>query len=86
MPTRAKRSASRRLNERGHPAAAALLSSDAAETALCAALSAATLVALLADATLGWWWADPLASLAIVHCAIREGRETLGARLAYGDA
>ncbi|MEZ5171476.1 MAG: cation transporter [Acidimicrobiia bacterium] len=48
---------------------------DSSQTLLCAYLSAVLLVGLLANATLGWWWADPLAALVIAGLAIREGRE-----------
>ena len=41
----------------------------------CAYLSAALLVGLLANAVAGWWWADPLAALAIALVAAREARE-----------
>jgi divalent metal cation (Fe/Co/Zn/Cd) transporter len=34
---------------------------------------------LLLNATLGWWWADPVAALGIVVFLAREGRETLSA-------
>ena len=27
------------------------------------------------NATVGWWWADPVAALAIAVLAIREGKE-----------
>jgi divalent metal cation (Fe/Co/Zn/Cd) transporter len=37
--------------------------SESRQTMLCAYLSAALLVGLLANATLGWWWADPLVAL-----------------------
>jgi divalent metal cation (Fe/Co/Zn/Cd) transporter len=80
---RAKRSTARRLNDAGHSASAALLSADAAETALCGLLSLATLLGLLANGALGWWWADPLAGLAIVYFAIREGREAWEGELEY---
>ena len=40
----------------------------------CAYLSAALLVGLLANAALGWWWADPLAALVVAGVAVREGR------------
>jgi divalent metal cation (Fe/Co/Zn/Cd) transporter len=33
------------------------------------------LVGLLANALLGWWWADPVAALAIAAIALREGQE-----------
>jgi divalent metal cation (Fe/Co/Zn/Cd) transporter len=42
---------------------------------LCAYLSAALLVGLVANASAGWWWADPIAALLIAAVAIREGRE-----------
>jgi divalent metal cation (Fe/Co/Zn/Cd) transporter len=48
---------------------------DAAETRLCAYLSVILLVGLVLDATVGWWWADPLAALGIAALAVREGRE-----------
>jgi divalent metal cation (Fe/Co/Zn/Cd) transporter len=41
---------------------------------LCAYLSAALLVGLVANAALGWWWADPAAALLIAGVALREGR------------
>ena len=48
---------------------------DAAETFLCTCLSAVLLVGLLLNATVGWWWADPLAALVIAGLALKEGRE-----------
>jgi divalent metal cation (Fe/Co/Zn/Cd) transporter len=48
---------------------------DAYETMACAWLSLTTLAGLLLNAALGWWWADPLAALAIVPLVIREGLE-----------
>ena len=48
---------------------------DAAETKLCTYLSAILLVGLVLDATLHWWWADPVAALGIAFLAVREGRE-----------
>ena len=48
---------------------------DAAETKLCTYLSVILLAGLLLDATLNWWWADPVAALGIAVLAIREGRE-----------
>lgn len=53
----------------------AVLRADAAETILCAWLSGILLVGLLLNATVGWWWADPLAALGIAWLAVREGRE-----------
>lgn len=51
------------------------LRADAQETLLCAWLSAALLAGLILNAALGWWWADPLAALAIAALAVKEGRE-----------
>jgi divalent metal cation (Fe/Co/Zn/Cd) transporter len=48
---------------------------DSSQTLLCSYLSVVLLVGLVANATLGWWWADPLAALAIAALAMREGRE-----------
>jgi divalent metal cation (Fe/Co/Zn/Cd) transporter len=52
-----------------------LVQADAAETLLCATLAATTLVGLVLFAALGWWWADPIAALAVAYFAVREGRE-----------
>jgi divalent metal cation (Fe/Co/Zn/Cd) transporter len=49
---------------------------DAKQTNLCALLSAVLLVGLSANAFLGWWWADPLAALAIAGIAALEARRT----------
>jgi divalent metal cation (Fe/Co/Zn/Cd) transporter len=48
---------------------------DAYETIACSWLSLTTLAGLLLNAALGWWWADPLAALAIVPLVVREGLE-----------
>ncbi|MEO3756034.1 cation transporter [Streptomyces sp. B6B3] len=47
---------------------------DSKQTLLCTYLSAVLLVGLVANALLGWGWADPLAALVIAALAIREGR------------
>jgi divalent metal cation (Fe/Co/Zn/Cd) transporter len=70
MPPLAR--AKRRIGEQlGSPATA----SESRQTLLCAYLSAALLAGLLANAVLGWWWADPIAALAIAGVAAREGRD-----------
>jgi divalent metal cation (Fe/Co/Zn/Cd) transporter len=51
------------------------LIADSAETMLCSLLSLILLVGLLLNATVGWWWADPVAALAIAVLAFREGVE-----------
>ena len=47
--------------------------SESRQTLLCAYLSAGLLVGLLANAALGWWWADPLVAVGIAAIAVREG-------------
>ena len=49
---------------------------EAGQTQLCAYLSIALLLGLGANALLGWWWADPLAALAIAGVAAHEGRSS----------
>ena len=51
------------------------LRTDAMETTCCAWLAAATLVGLVLNSTLHWWWADPVAGLVIVPLLMREGIE-----------
>lgn len=51
------------------------LQADASQTSLCTYISAFLLVGLGANALFGWWWADPLAGLAIAGLAANEGRE-----------
>jgi divalent metal cation (Fe/Co/Zn/Cd) transporter len=40
-------------------------------------LAAAVLVGLVLNASLGWWWADPVAGLVLVGYALVEGRAAL---------
>jgi divalent metal cation (Fe/Co/Zn/Cd) transporter len=70
MPTLAwaKRRTGQQLNS-------ATLIADSAETLLCAWLSAILLAGLFLNATVGWWWADPIAALGIAALAVREGLE-----------
>ncbi|MEZ5372922.1 MAG: cation transporter [Microthrixaceae bacterium] len=51
------------------------VTADSKQTLLCTYLSAILLAGLLLNATVGWWWADPVAALAIAGLAAREGRE-----------
>jgi divalent metal cation (Fe/Co/Zn/Cd) transporter len=64
--------ATRRVGERLGSAAT---TSESRQTLLCAYLSGALLVGLLANAVAGWWWADPVAALVIGAAAAREARE-----------
>ena len=59
----------------GHQLGSSATVSESRQTMLCAYLSAALVVGLLADAALGWWWADPVTGLVIAAVAVREGRD-----------
>ena len=48
---------------------------DSKQTLLCTYLSAVLLVGLAVNSLFGWWWADPIAALAIAAVAVKEGRE-----------
>jgi divalent metal cation (Fe/Co/Zn/Cd) transporter len=65
----AKRDVGRKLNS-------SATVSEAGQNMICAYLSIALLVGLLANAALGWWWADPAAALVIAAVAAREGIES----------
>ena len=52
-----------------------MLLADAAASLFCAYLSATVLVGLVLNAALGWWWADPVAALAVVPLVVKEGLE-----------
>ena len=41
----------------------------------CAYLSFTLLLGLVLNATVGWWWADPVAALVMVPWIAREARE-----------
>ena len=62
------------------------LAADAQQTTLCAYLSAILLGGLALNAVLGWWWADPVAALAMVPIIAREGVEGLRGESACCDA
>jgi divalent metal cation (Fe/Co/Zn/Cd) transporter len=66
---RAKRNVGRQLNS-------SATVSEAGQNMICAYLSVALLIGLLANALAGWWWADPAAALAIAAIAVKEGRES----------
>ena len=53
----------------------AALKADAACSVTCAYMSLTLLVGLLLNRFFGWWWADPLAGLALVYFIVREGQE-----------
>jgi divalent metal cation (Fe/Co/Zn/Cd) transporter len=53
------------------------LRADALETLACSYLSLTLVLGLGANALFGWWWADPIAALAMVYYLIKEGREAI---------
>jgi divalent metal cation (Fe/Co/Zn/Cd) transporter len=55
----------------------AALRAEAKETLACSHLSFTLLLGLVANATAGWWWADPLATLFMVPWLVKEGMEGL---------
>jgi divalent metal cation (Fe/Co/Zn/Cd) transporter len=63
-----KRGAARALDSRA-------MNADSSQTSLCTYISGVLLFGLVANALLGWWWADPVAGLAIAGLAAREGHE-----------
>lgn len=65
---RAKRQVALKLGSRA-------LTADAKQTSLCAYLSVIVLAGLLLNAAFGWWWADPLAALAMTPIIAKEGIE-----------
>jgi divalent metal cation (Fe/Co/Zn/Cd) transporter len=60
----------------GHALGSAATVGEGGQNMICAYLSIALLVGLLANALFGWWWADPLAALVIGGVAAREGIES----------
>ena len=63
----------------------AALRAEAKETLACSYLSFTLLLGLVANATAGWWWADPLAALLMVPWLVKEGRDALSAEECCGD-
>jgi divalent metal cation (Fe/Co/Zn/Cd) transporter len=51
------------------------LEADAFQTTACWWLSIITLGGIGLNAAFGWWWADPVAALAMVPLILHEGRE-----------
>jgi cation diffusion facilitator family transporter len=51
------------------------LEADAMETAICTYLSFTLLLGLSLNALFGWWWADPVAAIAMLPVIIKEGWE-----------
>jgi divalent metal cation (Fe/Co/Zn/Cd) transporter len=53
------------------------MQADSRQTDICAYLSAILLGGLLLNATLGWWWADPIAALCMTPIVAKEGLDAL---------
>lgn len=51
------------------------LRAEAIESLVCDLQDLTLLVGLGFNAWLGWWWADPVAALALIPFLIKEGRE-----------
>ena len=65
---RAKRRVAREMSSRA-------LDAEATQTSLCAYLSVIALAGVAFNTWFGWWWADPVAALAMVPIIAREGVE-----------
>ena len=52
------------------------MEADAVQTDFCWKLSVVALIGLVANAVLGWWWADPLAALGLAALIATEARRT----------
>lgn len=67
----------RKKREVGRALNSAAMVADSKQTELCSYLSAILLGGLLLNATVGWWWADPVAGLVMVPIIAREGIDGL---------
>ena len=67
---RAKRRVAQGLSSRA-------LAADATQTDVCTYLSAILLGGLALNALAGWWWADPVAALAMIPFIVKEGLQGL---------
>ena len=75
---RAKRDVAKALTSRA-------IRAEARQTDICMYLSAILLGGLGLNALLGWWWADPIAGLAMVPFIAWEGRAALRGRASCAD-
>ena len=63
----------------GRELKSAAMHADARQTDFCVYLSAILLLGLILNASLGWWWADPVAGLVMVPIIAHEGYRGLRA-------
>jgi divalent metal cation (Fe/Co/Zn/Cd) transporter len=75
---RAKRRVAAQLTSRA-------LTAEARQTEICWYLSLILLIGLVLNAMLGWWWADPVAALAMVPLIAYEGIEAVRGRTVCAD-
>jgi divalent metal cation (Fe/Co/Zn/Cd) transporter len=61
------------------------LVADSKDTWVCSYLSLALLAGVGLHALAGWWWADPLAALAMLPVILWQGWETLTEAREHGD-
>lgn len=59
----------------GRQLASVTVTADSNQTWLCTYLSVVLLIGLVLNATIGWWWADPVAALMVATLAVREGHQ-----------
>lgn len=64
----------------------AAMHADSRQTDICAYLSAILLAGLGLNAALGWWWADPVAALAMVPIIAYEGVQAVRGKTCCDDA
>jgi divalent metal cation (Fe/Co/Zn/Cd) transporter len=65
--------------------ASGTLAADAAQTSLCAYLSAIALAGVGINALLGWWWTDPVAAIAMLPIIVKEGVDGVRGRSSCTD-
>jgi divalent metal cation (Fe/Co/Zn/Cd) transporter len=68
---------SRSKKQIGHQLGSGAMVADARQADFCAYLSAILLVGLVLNATVGWWWADPVAALLMTPIIAKEGINAL---------
>jgi divalent metal cation (Fe/Co/Zn/Cd) transporter len=68
---------SRAKKKVGNDLGSAAMHADAKQTDFCVYLSAILLLGLVLNATLGWWWADPVSALIMVPLIAKEGVEAV---------
>ena len=61
----------------GHQLGSGAMVADARQADFCAYLSAILLAGLILNATVGWWWADPIAALVMTPIIAKEGIDAL---------